>query len=132
MSQIVAPVPAAPQLYVAHQVRFIDGAQNGQIHMVDGSIRVYGVTTGSPAITFVPTAAGNVVPGVSDWILEPRSAPFAASGTNPGNQSLARQFALGSAYPAGVGPFVVLTNAQYLAAYNSNYAAGTPSQGLVP
>lgn len=132
MSEIVAPIPAAPQLYAAHQVRYIDAAQNGVIHMVDGSTRVYGVTVPAPGITFVPTASGNVVPGVSDWILEPRPAPFAASGTNPGNQSLARQFQLPNAFPAGPGPFVVVTDAQFKAVYNSNYSAGAPSQGLVP
>jgi hypothetical protein len=132
MSQIVAPVPVAPQLYAAYQVRLIDPAQNGVIHMVDGSARVYGVTTGSPAITFVPQAGSNVVPGISDWILEPRPVLGTASATGPGTETVAKRFQVPMANPAGPGPFIVLTNAQYIAAYNSNYSAGTPSQGVVP
>lgn len=134
MSVIAAPITTPPTLYAAKQVRFVDPAQNGLIHMVDGSVLTFLITTGTPAITFVPsTNAGNVVPNPGDWILDQRSSLNTNTGNGPGSQSAAKQFQVpGSQQFFPAGPYLYFTNAQFQGAYNTNYAAGTPNQGIVP
>ncbi len=132
----VIPVPTPPQLYTAKQVRFIDPSLNGTIHFMDGSAEVFQVTTGTPPITYVPTAGGtgpNVVPNPTDWILWPRPVvPTALSGNNTGPGTTTVNGLVGlPIQPNPYGPFTVVNNATFQANYTTQYGAAAPAQGVV-
>ena|ERR1700759_1198830 len=110
----VVPIPLLVQ-YNAKQIRQVLAA--GQVQYVDGSQEQFLVTPQGQ--TFIPTTAnGNVVPVNGQWVIWARPNPQVAL-PGVGYQPNPPINNPNGGVPVPFGPFSVLTEAQFEAAYQA-------------